>query len=346
MASRVIIWASRLNPDEKPDFSPTQRSVALGPDGSFRFVGLAPGRYALMFSPSMGPGSAGYIVRRVPDVATGASDVVVRMTKGVVVKGRIVKEDGTPAAGVGGILTVRPTGAAALDFSDSKSVEIRADGTFQTEPLDPERTWDFEAPRVAGFAGGMLSGVKPGEAEVVLTFRRGASLRGRVLDEEGKPVGGIWVAAVAVEGANGSGATAQARAGEDGVFVLEGLGDYHFRVKTMGGEYQASTSEREFVPGEEAVVRVKKGFAISGRLVDAAGKGVKREAIFMTPEGGGLEGGADGFGVPVGDDGSFRFRGLARGRFLLWLQEGSVKIELGTFEAPVEGIEVPVPEEK
>jgi RNA polymerase sigma factor (sigma-70 family) len=341
LASRVSVFATRLSPDGKPDYGPVQRSVSIGPDGAFRFVGLAPGRYALMFSPVMGPGAPGFLVRHIPDVATGTVDLVVRMAKGVVVKGRIVKEDGTPVTGQRGILTVRPTGASERDFSDQKSVEIHPDGTFETEPLDPERTWEFAAPSITGYVTGIVPAVKPRDGEVVITLRKGGSLHGHVLDEDGKPVPGLWVGAQAVGSERGPGFMSQARTGEDGSFLIEGLGDFHFRIKTMGGDYLASTSEKEFVPGEEAEVRVKKGFRLSGRLVDAAGKGVHREAVYATPEGGG-----EGMGVAVAEDGTFQFRGLPKGRYALWLRADAGRIELGTFDAPAEKLELPVPEEK
>jgi RNA polymerase sigma-70 factor (ECF subfamily) len=342
MTSHVVVIATRFGPDGKPDYSPAQRSIAIGPDGTFRLVGLAPGRYSLMFSPVMGPGSPGYIVRRAPDVETGTANLVFRMTKGVVVKGKTVNEDGTPAEALSGTLTVRPTGAAERDLSDQQSAWIKPDGTFKSEPLDPDRIWDFIPPNFPGLVGVGANAVKPGEGEVVITLRKGGSLRGRVLDEEGNPVSGLHVGAQAVGAERAPGGWAQsARTGDDGAFVLEGLGDFRFRIKTVGGEYQASTSEKEFVPGEEVEVRVKRGFVLSGRLVDGAGKGVKRDTLFATPEGG-----TDGMGVGVGDDGSFRFRGLAKGRFLLWLRVGVEKVELGTFEAPAEGIEVTVSEEE
>jgi len=254
---------------------------------------------------------------------------------------RLAREDGG-ALPERGRVTVRPAGAGERDHGEQMSVSLRADGTFESEPLDPERSWDLVGPFVQGLVAGSALGVKPGAEEVVLLYRKGASLRERVLDGEGRPAAGIWVraeAAGADGGAQVPGGAAQARTGEDGVFLLEGLGEFHFLLRTSRGDFLPSTSDREWVPGEEAEVRVAPGYAFSGRLVDGAGAAVKGGTIMGTPSG--TEG---SMGIDVGPDGTFRFRGLPAGRIALWMRVKGKRVDLGTFEVPGEGVEVGVPE--
>ena len=121
--------------------------ASTGPDGSFRIAGLEGGRYELLvparqeFWERPEPGTPA--PARVAEVAAGTGDLVVRVVRGVCIRGRVVEADGSPVNvkenGTPPRLDVTPS-VPDPDFPRSFSTCIREDGSFFTDPLDPGKT--------------------------------------------------------------------------------------------------------------------------------------------------------------------------------------------------------------
>ncbi len=290
------------------------RESRAGADGTFLLGGMEPGSCDLWVRSGAGRGDDTPPPVLVKDVATGTTDLVVTIPRGVRLRGRIANLPGPVERGKGGHLLLRGTGET---WWPAMNPWPETDGTFETEPLDPDRTYDLVARGFPGRLGG-VRGVRPGEGEVVVELTEGLSLSGRIVDEAGGAVpAGVPVAAWAVsEAADASGARASTETAADGTFRFAGLGDFRFAL-TVGGRgspylraHAGGPPAEPFLPGaRDIVLSVRRGLTVRGRLVDARGipvVGIDVEAI-----------GADGGRATTGDDGRFVLHGFVPGDFRL-----------------------------
>ena len=341
-------------------------SVVSGPDGAFRIAPLPPGLFGLKVGRSSDHGRSletfGDMRSRFPDdakekapeppgellanrryagttvdhVKAGTKGLEVRVVRDVRILGRLVDGKGGPhRPGEELPLYVIPADGPFVGSSHGFEGTVRADGTFETDPLDPGGTYDLAFFRGQGKGSGAARGVKAGQADVTITVTPGTSISGRVLDGDGKPVGpGVPVESVATglaEGRPGGYVRTMTREGgtfdldvADGMSVLlftGGGGSAFLRTQGGGGEY---------LPGEAGVeLRARRGAVLAGRLLDAPG------AVYVAAGAGPT--------FPVAADGSFRIRGLEPGKVLLRAWVGDGERVLGTFEAPAEDVEIPLP---
>jgi RNA polymerase sigma factor (sigma-70 family) len=162
-------------------------STTAGPDGVFQTPSLEPGKaYDLSVS------APGAMRATVKGVLAGTKDVVVTLSRGKSISGRVVDEDGKPApAGISVsayAMDAKPDGAGL-----SSSTATVADGSFTVEGLG-----DYRFQLYAG--GAVFSWAKPVEAaagatDVVVPWARGRSFAGRLLDGAGRPCAGrqVWL---------------------------------------------------------------------------------------------------------------------------------------------------------
>jgi hypothetical protein len=151
-----------------------------------------------------------------------------------------------------------------------------------------------------------------GILEVTLSVSRDLYIRGTVLDPDGKPVKRANVGAQQVDTWIGL----NPESDDQGAFSFGPLASGTCKVWAQAGDFAAS----EFVeaePGQSGVVlHLRRGAKISGRVVDAAGKGVATELhvqpehLHSTPMG-------NGFGTSTHDDGKFQLESLEPDRYYL-----------------------------
>jgi hypothetical protein len=131
------------------------------------------------------------------DLQPGKAAVKIFVEKGVRITGRVVDPDGKPVAGA----TVAPalTGTGNSLTGDTRfSVETKTDGTFQMLlPASGKARYnlvvhDGKYSQWRQWANGVLPPIQttPGQEikDVTLTLTRGATVRGKVLDDKGKPL--------------------------------------------------------------------------------------------------------------------------------------------------------------
>jgi protocatechuate 3,4-dioxygenase beta subunit len=329
--------------DEKgnPDWS-RQRYAQVQADGAFRLAGLAPGVYDLTVQ-SWGGGGQGVAPTTVRGVAAGTEGLAIVVRQGLTISGRVVDEKGG-APGQQGNIQITPTDAAGSNpGADTAWAWFGDDGNFTSQPLDPARTYDVSVRPNGGGVGTTVKAVVPGTKDLVLTLRAGASLAGRVVDPDGQGVKGVPVFARA-EGKDGSspGGQVHAVSGENGEFTLKGLGEFSFKVTAGGGQspWRPSTADGLHAPGATGVtVRLQPGVALSGRLVDRHGNGVKSQWIMATNP----DGGASAY-TQVAEDGTFTLKGLAEGKVALKAIVDNKWVDVGTHEAPGTNVLVTVPD--
>jgi len=343
---RVLVEALGLNSFGDRDYA-RRRFANSEPDGRFRIQGLPPGLYDLSFELSApkdeedGTVSATALRR---GVKAGTDNLVVDLGFGVPIVGRVEDSEGKPIS-VQGALYVHPVGTLA-GSQESVVVVVEPDGTFRTPGLDPATTYQILASGFPGYLQGRHEGVRPGPSEVVIRLLPAGTIRGRVLDEEGRPVpAGVPVSARAIDaeaGTVGSGWTAYTTAG--GEFELGTLGPYTFRLRGGGGEsaYYGEPGEALVRPGATDVkVRVRRGVELSGRLLDAQGTPVRTS--YLAGAGENMGPGLPSSTQVSGDDGRFTLRGLPQGRVRLFTRIGNEYVQLGTFDAPGADVEVRLP---
>jgi protocatechuate 3,4-dioxygenase beta subunit len=186
-----------------------------GEDGRFRFDNVGPGAYAIEASIG-GPDrpedrrarEAAFVPIRV--AGSDAEDLVVTLSRGVDVPGRLVLEDQThqlpQSQGSGLMVKTRLAGDFLSGMGSAIYAYARTEGTFTLSGVYGRRTLDFlNVP-----AGWYVKHVRYRGDDVidkeidfarsdgatsldVVLSNRGATLTGRVLDEVGRPVRGAFV---------------------------------------------------------------------------------------------------------------------------------------------------------
>jgi protocatechuate 3,4-dioxygenase beta subunit len=191
---------------QRPDFHLSYYGRAtVARDGSFRFDGVPPGKYALAVTP--GEGSPYYTQSRhteppKPFEVKPGQDVrglTIELKRGILVSGKIV--DGESGVGVAGVeLYFNPTERRSAQFSGPHSAETDAQGRYriylsagkyqininfyqlredylQPSPRDPQREVEVAGETI----------VPP------IPLKRAAVIAGLVVDESGAPVPGVEV---------------------------------------------------------------------------------------------------------------------------------------------------------
>jgi hypothetical protein len=219
----------------------------------------------------------------------------VRLARGWSMRGRIV-DDATGEAVLGAEVTVA-TGALGLH---TRSAESGSDGRFDVPGVTgSEQTVYVDA------EGYVLAGPvthREGDPPMVLRLVRGGSVRGRVVDADGRPVVAAAVRAFGAAGeapssgeslgvtagpvppisaaaSSGLSFVSESRSDADGEFVLENLRAGEYTVIAQREDYAPSRSARVDVwPGEERAsveLVMLEGAELSGRVVDDRGRGLE-----------------------------------------------------------------------
>ena len=339
------VRAMRYNERGDPDYS-TRRGTRSQPDGSFRILGLESGSYTLTVQPQPAKqGSASLTsAHRMDNVAAGTTGVLVQLHSGLPLRGRIVDRDGN-AVTAGGNLYIYPTGSSA---GSQGSVITRASdqGTFVSPPLDSAATFEVYATHFTGYMSQTVKGVEANGRDIEIVLESAGTIRGHVVDEQGKRVGmGLMVTARATNakpGTIGRGWVAYTRS--DGSFEMSNLGDFVFSLAAGGASspYMAAKVVDGLKPGAKGVVlTVKQGFSISGVIVDAAGDPVTTHHLGASVVGSHSPG---AWTRVETKDGAFALRGLPRGKVYVHAIIGGKSVGLGTYTVPATDLTITVPD--
>lgn len=172
----------------------------------------------------------------------------------------------------------------------------------------------------------------------------GGRIAGSVVDQDGDPVPtGTPVVAEAVDApAGAAGARSLALTENGGVFVLEGLGDFGFRLTAGEAESDVPPVAHPVTVrpgGERVVVHVVRGGTVQGRLRGARGRPFDADEVLLrAPDTGTVIARA-----PPGPGGAFGFRGIAARRVEIAVRLKAETISCGTFEVPAVDLLITVP---
>ncbi len=331
-----------------------------GADGRFEFRGLKAGAYTVS---ARRPGFSRATVDPV-NVAEGRAGEPLELTlkPGATISG--ILRDKTGAGASGWYVSVRAPsqGGPAFGPGGTRSEEPTGpDGLFVLEGLTTGETYEIQAMGEAGLGPRKAGVVAPAEGvELVVTGT--GQIRGRVVDgDSGRPIpdfqvryqpdaqGGMRFVMRMGPGRGRGPYERQPFHAEEGSFVLEDVPAGRWTVEAFAPGYQAgsasavSVSESEAAEGVE--VRLSKGGAISGRVLEArTGRPILDATVRAELSGGEprmgmmrIEGEGDDNEAATDAEGRYEIAGLAPGTWTVtashpdW-SEATTSVELK--EAP------------
>lgn len=305
-------------------------AAASDAEGRFSFDHLTPGRFDIKASAE---GFAPLTVRGIviADQQEAIDLGTVTLAPGAVLTGFVVDARGKPVAGaavslaeargLGGRVVIR--GPRRSLGGDEREVRTQADGSFSFRNLTPGEAVDLTA-RKKGLLTASASRVKVPPAEPLrLTLQAAARLSGRVVDDQGTPVGVAPVWILPADGDRfGDVASLFTETDEEGKFVFETLEPGKVGVRANARGYL--TSEARYV--EVAVGRevsgvelvVKRGAVIEGIVTTSAGApAAGAEVSLQSPtsfdRGIMIDLGAAAARGEADGDGHYRLEGVAEG---------------------------------
>jgi RNA polymerase sigma-70 factor (ECF subfamily) len=333
-----------------------RRAVRTGADGRFVLGGLRVQGVIPCYVQAPGFTSAARDV-----VAEMDGEVVFRLARGAEVTGRLV--DGAGAAVTDAYVAVGASYSSAPGLGDCDwlPAPVASDGRFAATGLRPElHYWLFV--RARGFGTRVHALPRPlasGERHDVgdVRLRPPARLEGRVVDDDGRPIAGVEIT---VLGANtdrraslADGAAPpqvsqfeerEAHTDAAGRFCFGALagGSYRIRARPIG-RLDPVTADVELEDGgarDDVQLVIARGLTIAGTVARDASAADHVLWLSATAEAG------DGHVTTrVAADGTFRFEGLAEGRYtiaLLMAPDGMTMPPLREIEAGATGVRLAV----
>lgn len=248
-------------------------------DGSFVFEGLIPRDYRL--EATAGDGYAGPARLR---LGAKPEPVTLRMKKGGIVLVTVTdKAGGAPVKGAD----------VELRSSLTWKATTNADGVATLRGVGA--VWAPLAARANGYAPAAMmfgtAGDPAGPERVTIALARGAAINGRVVDEQGKPVGGARVVATSaseplpVVDPRRDGVLA----GADGKFTIPAVAPGTWRLSATHGQFAPTTSDPITVDGTNArndvVIELGAGGVVRGVVKDKAGQPVAAADVRVVAQG-------------------------------------------------------------
>ncbi|MCC7139411.1 MAG: hypothetical protein IT460_13390 [Planctomycetes bacterium] len=337
-----------------PSSSGDSAQAAVGAsadDGRFTLTVADAGAYDLeagvgFLAAGEAPAADAYVRTRVVGVASGATDVVLRLSRGLSIEGTVVDDAGEPVRRPVAVEVLGRSPDGNPDYTRRKILRT-ADGTFAVRGIAAGRYDVIVRPDgVEGDAAGAsvstatVRDVEAGRAGLEVRLTRGVALVGRIVDGAGEPVTARGRVYVWRSGEPRRSIAIEATVPGDGNFRTPPL-DPAFAWDLVAVEFRGygrSTVDR--VSPRDADVRIVlvAGKAIRGRVLDGEGKPV----LAGVPVGWFAEGGdprasgARGFAYTT-DDGSFVVDGVPDLTFTLeagggrsgWLGEVAREVKAG-----------------
>lgn len=217
----------------------------------------------------------------------------------LLVEGQVLGEDDQPVGGAEVWLSSQPP----------RSTKSEADGGFSFDKLLP-REYSLSARSDDGVGGPVMVKVGPKMEPVVIRLREGATLDVRVTAEaDGTPVNG---ATVSLSEAGEPSKTTDPK----GVATFKAVGSGWSVVTVRASGFAPSTTITTIgAPGtsQEIAVALRKGAAVSGKVVDEAGTAIAGAEVSLDDAGSAWANGGDK--TASGDDGTFTFPVVAAGSY-------------------------------
>lgn len=345
---------TRIDRDLGPLSYSASRSTLSGKDGSFRFEKVASSTWLLDArddSRYLAAPLRIVVSRDAPPIES----ISLELTPASAVEGVVTDEAGRPLSGVGvavgdgGLQGKSITPVTMVDHATGERMRLPEDasyprlplkmaitdstGRFRLAPVLPDVATSLRVGGLAAYHDTTISSIfapAGGTAFVEISLSRGASITGRVLRDDGRPVADVdvslllleaqpnvdaWIVLPRTDGSAGNGASRGLKTGAEGLFRFEGLDAGRYVVVAESDGFARATSSilaltkhGEVLPVE---VTLAEGYAIRGTLRDPDRYGCASARIEVV-ESTEPKRGADSFLAPLqvapAADGSFELR--------------------------------------
>jgi len=258
--------------------------------GRFSFPGFPPGKVKLLVD-AQGYALAFREVEVVPSLYPLEVDFL--LTRGLSVAGRVLDGAGKPVKGARVQLErFQEGGSVSMTWiSQEESAETDEAGRFRIGGLEKEASFRLRV-EAEGFLGKRVDRVKPGDQGVLVILGKGCSVRGRVVDFQGRPLASFWVKGARIP-FDGGRKVAGGRE-KPGFFRLEGLrpGVWIFAAGTKGG-LLSEPVVRKLRQGEGVdlgVLRVSRPAELVVRVLDGKGRPLEGVRVRADKEAGASDG--------------------------------------------------------
>jgi len=257
----------------------------------------------------------------------GPTTLEIRFERGIDVRGHVSDAEGDPLAGVV-VYGTKRRWPAMPDLRHSSSTRTDIDGSFELGGLPPGSCWLTAEGEERGRQSLALLAERGTTQSVELVLQRGELIAGRVVDEEGRGIGGCEVLAVRV----GDWRPIGARTDANGAFSIHGCEDdsYDVSVHEAGVPVHRQRMRAGLEDVELSIASSARPSAcLSGRLVDPEGRPVRASGLRLVED---TTGRGFTLGVSALANGSFRSSGITPGDYRVSIRaRGYPALEL---EAP------------
>ncbi|MHC4930816.1 MAG: carboxypeptidase regulatory-like domain-containing protein [Planctomycetota bacterium] len=312
-----------------------KRYGAFGQSGRFRISNLEEGSYPIEVAPNTqnrwGASTVSFDVERSPPVPTGTDNLVITVSYGPEIRGRVLGPGNKP---LGGVTVLAMALRAPKQEKKGSQPDVPRAITNGAGEFKLRGVGEKEVELLAGGAGYMPTAMRatPGEGPVTIHMEKGEVIEGRILKPDGTPLQrhwfsisplskdvqarvNSWMSRGVQNVVYGSWGYAGKRTDSSGRFVVDGLwpGEYRLYVRTPDSVAPGTG----FQTGTGAVlVQMVASLKIRGRMVDTQGNPVASKGgnqLYVSARRGEkwLQGGR------VGEDGTFEIRALTAGKVTL-----------------------------
>ena len=267
-------------------------------------------------------GAGGYGTLRTMLSVSGRIHRDFRLSPEGVVSGRAVRaEDGKPVAGavVSLTATVNPMQGGMAPDGVTAQVTTDGDGSFRVEGVVPGRRQLSAVAEGLSTTSPVQVAVDAGDSgeEVVLSLAAAVAVRGRVVDEAGKPVAGARVRMFGAAELRWAADRADARSQDDGSFVIDPIVPGEYGISVDPFRLVEKERERKLTVPPTGVADleliVARGSSVSG-VVMRDGRPVPGADVSLRGNGSG--------NARSEADGRFLLRGVTPGEYSLYAESG------------------------
>lgn len=287
-------------------------SADTDPRGAYVLRGVPRGEHRLKLS-ARGYGSEHVEVYVGSEPTVDVGDVVLEV--GIAIHGVVVDTTGTPVAGAR--LQAFPSMGSGRSRGMERPDEEEADaeGRFVLAGLD-EGLYQLMA-HARGFGRELVEAeARRGAAPITVTLKPAGTIRGRVLDPEGRPIRSFRVNARTPE-QRSFGSFASGSAEDDGAFLMEDVAEGNYVLEIASSDFVAKIlSNVAVAPGgvtDVGAVRLERGARLRGTVTDSAGAPVAGATVRVRAGGQRFISPFDS-GQTTDGSGAFEIDGLSEGR--------------------------------